>query len=123
MSNSFRGKPGASRQEAIYAHIGLKTGGGFIGDPGINPPFRPIVCHVEGCENRHAPEEGQTIYVLRRRNYDYRYGRLVCSEHLQEEIELMLPGLFGAGVIEVREAEPKDWQLAGERVECLTGAR
>lgn len=123
MSNAFRGKPGVSMQEAIYAHVGLKVGGGMIGDVGDNPPFRPIVCHVEGCENRHAPEEDWTIYVLRNRSYEYRWGRLVCSEHLQEEIELMLPGLFGASVIEVREAEPGDWKLAGDRVECLTGAR
>jgi hypothetical protein len=111
-----------SRQETIWAYLGLKVGGGLLGDPGDNLPFRPIVCSVDGCENRHAPEDDWTIYVLRNSAYEYRWGRLICSEHLQEEIELMLPGLFGASVVEIREAEPRDWVLAGDRVECLTGA-
>lgn len=122
--NAFYGKPGASMEEAIWAAVGLKVGGGLIGDPGDNPPFRPLVCCVDGCETRHDFEqEGTAIYVVNRVGYEHRHGRLVCCDHLQAEIELSLPGIFGPGTLEVREAEPKDWKLAGDRVECLTGAR
>ena len=117
MGNYQYGTPGVSLDEAIWSHIGLKPGGGLIGESEDNPPFRPLVCSHYNCEHRYDPEEDATFYVVRHPREDYRYGHLTCAFHIQDAIEIMTRGLFGAERVEVREAKPEDWQLNTDRIE------